>query len=30
MALSFTVLAGKPDSDDNGYCENIKFIGKRR
>lgn len=26
MALSFTVLAGKPDSDDNGYCENIKFI----
>ncbi|SMB46672.1 conserved hypothetical protein [Serratia proteamaculans] len=25
MALSFTVLAGKPDSDDAGYCENIKF-----
>lgn len=26
MALSYTVLAGKPDSDESGYCENIKFI----
>lgn len=25
MALSYTVLAGKPDSDDGHYYENIKF-----
>ncbi|AHK21990.1 hypothetical protein BF17_16535 [Yersinia similis] len=25
MALSFTVLAGKPDNDDGAHYENIKF-----
>ncbi len=25
MGLSYTVLAGKPESDDGHYYENIKF-----